>query len=260
MDKPENDTHVEVRPAGDDDVRDAEEHEIRTQVERSEREMQAFEQKLGTIDSELERLAEKNHQYSLLSKACNTLEELDDAGAATLFWGGYGGSEASQEQLRLARQKIDDHAEEIRRVEAQRNAMLGKIDAQHDVLDSLHYDLRDVIEEEESRRAEWVVEREADEVPYRAQVMPWARGCDEDRQLRKNIVASIAASAVIMLLVSVIDIPILEREQLIELPERVAKLVRQEQQRPTPPPEPQLQPDIPDEQPPDEPRVSGRVA
>ncbi|MBT8077221.1 MAG: AgmX/PglI C-terminal domain-containing protein [Gammaproteobacteria bacterium] len=236
----------------------ADEKSIRDQVERSEREMHGYEQQLRAVEGELEELARRAHQYELLSQACQTLEELDSAGGANLFWGNETQPGTSAEKLLFARGKLNDYTNEIQAVERRRDAVLAKIDDQHEVLDCLHYDLRDLVESEESRRAEWIVERDADEQPYRAQVMPWARGCDEDRRLRHNVLASIAVSVLVAVLVGVVDIPIPEREKLIELPERVAKLVRQEQAKP-PEPEPQPQPVVPEDELPEEPELAEEI-
>ena len=234
------------------------EQSLRDQVARSEQSMQALESDLRAIDAELEALSQRNPQYDLLSQVCCGLDDLEDLGGAHLFWGNQGGAEASAEQLRLARQRIDDFADEIYRTEEQRDAVLEKIAGQNEVLDSLHYDLRDAYEREETRKAEWLVEREANELPHRSQIMPWARGCEEDQFLRKSVLASVLVAAMIGLLSGIIDIPIPEREQLIEVPERVAKLVRQEKETPPPQPVVEEQPQIPDEVPP-EPELAEEV-
>ena len=99
------------------------------------------------------------------------------------------------------------------------------------------------MEEEEKRKNEWFVEREANIVSPHNQVMPWARGCEEDDRFRRSLRSSILASIILALLVSVIDIPIPERSAVIKVPERVAKLVREERMLP----KPVAEPTVPDE-------------
>lgn len=101
------------------------------------------------------------------------------------------------------------------------------------------------MEEEEKRKNEWLVEREADVVSPHNQVMPWARGCEEDDRFRRSLRTSILASIILAFLVSIIDIPIPERSTVIKVPERVAKLVREE--RMLPKPVPVEEPIVPDE-------------
>jgi outer membrane biosynthesis protein TonB len=226
---------------------------LRQQVEQSERALYDLDRELQVIDAELDALAQKNQQYDLLSQVCDSLRELDGLGAAHLFWGEQADEELPLQRLRNAQREIDDFGEEIARVQDRRQGIVEKMDNQNQGLDYLHYDLLDAIEREEQRRNAWMVERDADEIGYRAQVMPWARGCDEDQRFRKSLGSSLAASLAIALLVSMIALPIAQRSTVNELPERVAKLVRQE--RPLPPPVEPVQEPLKAEEDPPEPEV-----
>jgi hypothetical protein len=99
--------------------------------------------------------------------------------------------------------------------------------------------LLDVIEQQESRKNEWLVERELTDAPKHVLVMPWTRGNEEDQRFRKSLWSSLAASFCIAIIVGSIAIPIIEREQIIEVPERIARLVEQQRAQPEPEPEPQ---------------------
>jgi hypothetical protein len=222
------------------------EKSLRRQLEKSERVLDDMESELRDADAELEALAQDNHRYELLSRICGSLEELDSLGAGHLFWGeGSGDNQASR--LQHARRKIGEFGDEIARVERRRASIVDRINDQNATLDFLHYDLQDAIEEAESHSNEWLIEREPAEIPYHAQVMPWARGCEEDERFRRSLASSIAASIAIALMLSMIALPLVDRQTEIELPERVAKLVRQER-APPPPPAPIEEPAPPDEQ------------
>ena len=223
------------------------EQSLRGKVGRSERVLEGLEADLRSIDVELEGLAKRNHQYELLEQICCSLEELDGLGARNLFWGKPGDTGDPVEHIQNARRNIDKFGDEVARVEEGRQSVIDKINDQNDVLDYLHYDLQDAIERDESRQREWVVERGADSPSHRAQVMPWARGCEEDDRFRKSLLTSLAACLLVAFVIGMITIPLVEREKLNELPERVAKIVRQER-TPPPPPEPIEQPTIPDEE------------
>ena len=227
----------------------------------SERALGELEADLRKVDAELAALAQRNHQYDVLAQVCQSLEELDGIGAGHLFWDERSGPDSSTGQIRNARRKIDEFGEEVTRVEERRCAIIAKIGDQNDVLDYLHYDLRDAMEREESRKSEWLVEREIGDVDYRAQVMPWARGCEEDQRFRRSLATSLAVSLAIAFLFSTIALPIIERSTVDELPERVAKLVRKERTPPPPPVEeplmpqeqlPEPDPEVVEEQPPEE--------
>jgi outer membrane biosynthesis protein TonB len=226
------------------------ERAIREDVERSEREMEELERELHTIESELEELVEQGPRYEALVRVCESMEELDNAGASHLFWDQIDRPENTAHHLVNARSKIHEFREEVARVEDRRDVVIDKIGDQDRVLDCLHYDLRDALEREEFRNSQWVVEREEDETPFRAIVMPWARGFEEDQRFRRSAAASLLIGLLLGWLVSIIDIPILERDE-IELPERVAKLVREEVRLPEPEPipEPEVEEEIPEPEP-----------
>ncbi len=224
----------------------SEEKQVREQVDKSELVLRGLERELRDIHGELEGLTQRNHHFDVLLKVCRSLEELDELDATHLFWDERIGNKQT-EHLQHARKQMEAFAEKIARVEGSRQAIVEKIGDQNVQLDYLHYDLRDAIEREESRKNQWVVERELGELSYHAQIMPWARGCEEDERMHRSLEVSLAACLMLALLISIVDLPILERSEVIAVPERIAKLVR-EQLPPPPPIETVAEPDIPDEE------------
>ena len=228
------------------------EQQIRSQADEAERRLGELEQQLRDIDGELESLAGRNRQFDVLEQACRSLEELDELGVAHLFWGAEDGTPDAEAYVAGARRRISEFAAEIGQVEERRQAIVGRIHEQNDVLDYLHYDLRDAEERAESEQHEWLVEREESSLPYRRQVMPWTRGCDEDQRFRRSLGMSVAASIALALFIGSIAIPLPELQPIDELPERMAKLVRQERVPPPPVVEPAPLPEeIPEPEPED---------
>jgi len=222
---------------------------LRTEFEQSEQQLSHLEQSLRGANDELKSLAEKGHEFDVLGRICRSLEELEDLGSADLFWSSEDDSDARSEKLASAHRKIDEYGAEINRVEARRDSVLEHIGDQNKELDHLHYNLIDIVEQRETRQNEWLVEREVDELPNHAQVMPWARGNEEDRRFYKSLGSSLAASVFMAILVGSIAIPILERDRVIEVPERVARLVQQNRAQPQPEPEPIFQEELPEPEP-----------
>jgi outer membrane biosynthesis protein TonB len=225
----------------------SEEDSLKDEVEQSEGVLCGFEKDLHDVDAELEALIQKNDQYELLSQICGSLDQLDSMGATKLFWDEQSGSHHSAEYISSARRRIEEYGEDIVRIRDRREAIIDRIGNQNFALDALHYDLRDAMEREESRNNEWRVEKDQVGVARRVQVMPWARGGEEDDRFRRSLGASILACLLLGFMVSIIDLPILEREAIIEVPERIAKLVREER-APPPEPEPIQEPLAPEEE------------
>lgn len=216
-----------------------EEHTLRAAFEKSVLELAGLEKRLQSASHELTALAEKKYEFEVLGKVCRSLEELEKLGASALFWPAQDDSESRSAKLLSAFHKIDDYHAEINRVEDRRNSVRDQIAEQNRQLDYLHYNLIDIVEQRETRRNEWLVERDANELPRHTQVMPWTRGNEEDNRFRKSLWSSLATSMVLAVIIGSIAIPIIERERINEVPERVAKLVQQNRAQPQPEPEPE---------------------
>ena len=225
------------------------EQSLRAQVQDSEKALAELQGELQAVDAELKGLAEQSVQYDTLGEVCRSLEALDKLGAMSLFWQDRGHGGDPVEHIQGARDRIHDYGELILQTESRRQKIVDRIGDQNVSLDCLHYELTDVLQREEERQSEWTVERELERWPARPVVMPWTRGTEEDRRYRKSLGSSLLASAALSVLVASIAIPMIERPQDIELPERMAKLVRQD--LPPPPPvaaieEPVIEEEIPE--------------
>ncbi len=215
------------------------EHSLRSEFEKSEQELAGLRDSLQSVGNELTALAEKSYEFEVLGQICRSLEELDNLGASELFWPSQDDIESRNTKLANAYRKIDDYSAEISRVEDRRSSILNQIGEQNRDLDHLHYNLIDLVEQQETRKNEWLVERDADDMRPHTQVMPWARGNEEDDRFRKSLWSSLATSFLLVLLLGSIAIPMIEQDRIIEVPERVAKLVQQNRPQPQPEPEPE---------------------
>ncbi|KPK48991.1 MAG: hypothetical protein AMJ63_17440 [Myxococcales bacterium SG8_38_1] len=211
---------------------------LKEQLQHSERELEELEQELHAIEGELEAQIEKGERYEVLARLCENFEELEKAGASYLFWGDLQRPESTARHLEEVRGRLNEFTDEVERIEDRRDAVLDKIGDKNRSMDYLYYDLRDATEREESRKAEWLVEREEPELPARALVMPWSRGYEEDARSRKSVLLALLICILAGWIFNTVDLPIPERAKLIEVPERVAKLVREELPLPKPEPEP----------------------
>lgn len=227
----------------------AEQAALRSKVEASEQVLSGLESDLAALDEELQMLAQREPQFAALELVCRSLEDLEELGAADLFWNAGSSSVDPAGRIEDARHKIAEHRRAIGAIEDRREPLLASIGRQNENLDYLHYGLNEVIEREENLKSEWLVEREPDRLPDHVQIMPWARGFEEDRRFRKSLGTSVLASLALALMFSTIALPIVKRSTINEVPERVAKLVR-EQMAPPPPPakieEPVLEEELPE--------------
>ena len=148
-----------------DDVKtdlSTEEQDLQARVENSESELARLEEDLYAVDVELAQLAGQTRKFELLGDICRSLEQLDELGGKDLFWSA--DVDDVDSRLEAARDHIRNHDDAFVDVEKRRDAIMSKIGKQNFALDCLHYELLEAMEREESRRNEWVVERDADEI------------------------------------------------------------------------------------------------
>jgi hypothetical protein len=228
-------------------------------IDQTQERLTGLEQQLLSIDLELEERALQRKQFELLYQICERLDELRDTGAGDLFWGRLAETPQSIDQVRDARARIERFHQEIEMIQTRRQDVLEDIKEGQDVLDILEDDLLELKIKEEEKESEWLVERDLDSMADRPLIMPWARRGEDDRRFRKSLSMSLLACLLLGMVIPLIDIPILQREQSYEVPERFAELIREEP-RPLPPVEPEpeaLQPDVEEPEPePEEPVVA----
>ena len=243
-----------VKPDMSEEELSLDEQSLQEKVRESEEAMAHLEAELRDVDFELTQLAGQNQKFEALGNVCRSLEELENLGGTGLFWKAEDGDVDAC--LRDARERIHEFGESIVEVERRREGIAAKIGNQNASLDVLHYELLDAIEREEHRRSEWLVEREADEIPKYAMVMPWQRRGEEDARYRRSLGSSLATSLILAILIGSIAIPIPDKSKKIELPERMAKLVHEALPPPPPAPEAVIDEEIPEPEPETEPELA----
>jgi hypothetical protein len=219
-----------------------EERTIQAQLEEARAHASDLESQLHNADRELTALADQQARYGLLDQVCGSLEQLHSLGAAKLFWGDLGEGRHAEHVGRL-RERIDQFQQTVDEIEGRRRTLAGMLAEQQVQIDDLDYDLYQAFEQEERRRQEWIVEREISAVPHRPARMPWIRGGEDDERFRRALAASLVLSLLLGIVLPFIDLPIPKRGEVIEVPERFARLIREEERPPPPPPAPRQEPE-----------------
>ena len=233
-----------------------EERAVLDEIDRSEVKLEELERQLKAAEDEIARFEDRRQRYDVLNRIFDGLEELERLDAGHLFWGDEDDADALQQRVAAAERSLREFEEDLEEAREHRDYIANQIKGQTLELDTLDTELRNAMEREERRRAEWIIENEARDVDYREQVMPWARAQDEDQRFRRSALATVAAAIILGLLLPFIDLPVALRDQLNEVPERVAEVIRQDLPEPEPPepvveeqevPEPEAEPE-PEEQ------------
>jgi hypothetical protein len=229
------------------------EQALRAELDGARTRLDGLVRELHAIDDTLEELSTERQRYALVQEACGALEKLNELGGAELFWGDRPADGNGDFHIGVVRRRVDEFELRIGDIESSRQSLLDRIRRQQENAEYLEDDLDEAQRQEELRKLEWVVEREIGPLPYCEPVMPWSRGAEDDQPFRKSLTTSLLLALLPAVLVPMVDLPVPERWEVIDVPERLARLIKEE---PLPPPlvQQKLTPeeklvDAPDEEP-----------
>src|SRR5262249_36468141 len=220
---------------------------LRAQLAEAKQRLDGLVRDLRAIDGELEELSTERRQHQLLREACGALGQLAQIGGAALVWGDRTAAGAGEQQLSRALSLVEGFEKRIGEIEERRQEVLERVLQQQDDTDWLEGDVLEAEDEARQRELEWIVEREASEVPARVLVMPWSRRSEEDYRFRKDLLSTLAATLLLALVIPRIEIPLLQPHRAPAPPDRGVRLVPQ--QRPRPPRAPEPKPELAEQKP-----------
>lgn len=189
------------------------------------------------INEELAELKKERQRFAVLSEISDQLEKLDKLGGGSLFWGdSYDQGSASEQQKKVRALIInyDTRVAELQNKQQIRDESVESITAKINVLNEESVGLQ---EREDALAEEFIIEREMVETPYRPMHMPWNANDNDQKRFRKVLLLVLLFSISLGILIPMWNIPIPDRIEVVEIPERLAKLMVKKEP-PPPPPEP----------------------
>jgi outer membrane biosynthesis protein TonB len=203
-------------------------------------------QDLHAVDAELTALAPERKQHQLLQDACGALEQLRETGGAELFWGDR--AAAGEDQIRRARGRAEVFQKRVGGIEDRRQTLVEHIRQHEHEAGLIEDDLFEAQEEEELRKLDWIIERELGELPSHELVMPWTRRGEDDRRFRKSLAMSLLVCLLLAVVFPMIDLPLPEPDEIVQVPDRIVRMMMKERPRPPAPPREELKPKPQEEQ------------
>ena len=228
-----------------DDIKKAQQ-EINRKIDDAYNRLEELENEDDQLVEELKQLDQLRQRYHVLSELSDQLEKLEKLGGADLFWGdNYDRSSAQNEQQRIRDLVInyDSRVSELQEKQLLREDSVESLTAKINVLNEETMSLQ---ERKESRAEEFIIEREMHDFPYRAMQMPWNKNDEDQKQFRKILLIVLFFSILLGILIPMWDIPVPDRVEVVEIPERLAQLMVKKE---PPPPPPKVQEKIEEKKP-----------
>ncbi|MGW8188162.1 MAG: AgmX/PglI C-terminal domain-containing protein [Desulfobacterales bacterium] len=228
---------------------------LNAQIERVRQKHEGLEGELRVVEAELEKFSADKQRFDALRDVCNAFVKLEDLKAGELFWAGLSEGNDTIQHLKRVQGRVAGFDEKIRGILEKQASLRQKIDKCLDELEILNEEVRDAYDREERRKEEFIIEREVSTVPYRTMIMPWTKKTESERRIRLAVLMALLICSLIGYLIPMINVPIADPTvDVVEIPERLAKLVKKEPPKPAPMPPPapkqiEEKPEEPKEQP-----------
>jgi outer membrane biosynthesis protein TonB/prefoldin subunit 5 len=196
--------------------------------------LKLVEDELRVLDAELAAFSAEQQRYDALREVCKALDTLKELEAGELFWGEVVEIEDAARHTARLWETIGRFEGEIQGLQDSRASVKAQIEQCLDELYDLHEEVRQAHAREERRQEEFIVEREVSAVPYRPMLMPWAYDSESERTFRRALGVALLWSFFLAALVVMVKVPLPARGVVVEIPERLATLVKKETPRPEP--------------------------
>jgi hypothetical protein len=212
---------------------------LNAQIKQVCEKREMLEEQLGVVAVKLEKFSAARQRFDALQDVCDALDKLSELKAGELFWKGISEEADTAGHLERIRGRVVSFEQKIKGLDEEQVRLQAQIDQRNDELAYLYEEVQEAYEREERRREEFVIEREISPVPYRAMVMPWTKEAESERRFRRAILLALIICIVFGTIVPMVNVPTPDYSvALVEVPKRLAKLVKKEPPRPAPPPKP----------------------
>lgn len=210
--------------------------QINREINEAYRRLEELKNEDAGVAEELEQLNSQRQRFAILSEVNDQLEKLEKLGGGDLFWGeNYDHEAVQQQQKRIHNLVINYDSRVAELLNRQRLREEAAMDLALKIND-LNEDSIALQELEKELAEEFVIEREMTETSFRPMLMPWNKDDADQHRFRKVLLIVLFISFLLGVLIPMWNIPIPDRVEVVEIPERLAKLVVAKKAPPPPPP------------------------
>jgi len=208
--------------------------EVDSRIEYTKQAINTLEAELQVVEAELDTLSCDREKYNLLSDACDRLNQLDELSASSLFWNGLIDDNQVKNHLSTITGKADFFQRRIDTIVEKQTRLTTELKEQKTELQYLYQDIEIIIEEQEASSEEFVILREVPKRPYQPMILPWKDQVEDKKRSRKITLITLILSILFAYITFVWILPIPDRNQVVEIPERLTKFIKKQKPKPIP--------------------------
>ena len=207
---------------------------LNAQIEQVRGTLKGLECEMRAVEAELETFSADRLRFDALRDAYNVLERLDELEAGQLFWGELPEFKDSAGHIVRLRSRIASFDEEISGILEKQANLKAQANQCIEELDYLYDEIRNAHSRDERRENEFAIERELSPDPHHPSVMPWSDDNESDRRFRRAMLIAMLLSLLLSTIIHLVTVPVPVRPAVVQIPERLAMMVRKEHKKPEP--------------------------
>ena len=217
-----------------DDIQKQQE-EVNRKIGEAYDRLNELENEESGITGELKDLSTQRHRYAVLSEISDQLEKLEKLGGAHLFWGEDHDYEVAQKHQKNVRDLIINYDSRVTDLQEKQLTRDDTVESLAAKINLLNEETMSLQAREEALAEEFIIERDMEVEPFRAMHMPWNGNDRDQRQFRKILLIVLFFTFTLGILIPMWNIPVPDRIEVVEVPERLAQLIVQKKKPPLPP-------------------------
>lgn len=207
---------------------------LNAQIEQVRGTLAELGSEMCAVEAELETFSADRLRFDALRDACNSLDLLDQLQAGQLFWGEVPEFKDSAGHLARLRSQIAHFDGQMRGTLEKQANLKAQQNQRHEELEYLYDDIQNAHARDERREDEFLVEREFIPLAQYRSVMPWNHDGESERRFRRTLCSALLLSLLLSTIIHLVTVPVQVRPAVVQIPERLAMMVRKEHKKPEP--------------------------
>ena len=199
--------------------------------------LEALQTECDQVDGKLDALHQDEAKHQLLDEISERLGKLEEAGAGDLFWAEHYKQDASKALIHRLQKTVSIYHANINLLHERKQKLQDQIEDCRDDLFDLDAEFREIRQAEEDIHYEYEVTRELEQSAFRDGTMPWNTNGEDERRFRISVLACLLLALFLGFGVHIWQLPEPDENEVVEVPERLAKLVLEKKKPKPKPPE-----------------------